>query len=223
LLFREKPAWNVSPLVQLTRDSGLTTDPVISRDGKLLAYASDRGGAGNLDIWVQHIPAERRTGCPTTPADDHEPDISPDSSEIIFRSERDGGGIYSVSSLGGDPRLLIKDAYVPRFSPDGSRIAYSLGQFWLRDLRGRIERLHAGHWIHAVVEGDLFVAGPAAWSPDGKYLVFVAAKHIVAPLYLWLCSADGGPVTQMSALPIAGENDLIGQIRTVSVRGLASS
>jgi DNA-binding winged helix-turn-helix (wHTH) protein len=41
---REKPGWTASPPIQLTRDSGLTSEPVISRDGKLLAYTSDRAG-----------------------------------------------------------------------------------------------------------------------------------------------------------------------------------
>ena len=35
-----------TPPAQLTRDSGMTSEPVISRDGKLLSYTSDRAGQG---------------------------------------------------------------------------------------------------------------------------------------------------------------------------------
>src|SRR5262249_6023310 len=49
---RPKPTSSVG-WTRITADPGLTTDPVISSDGKLLAYASDRAGGGGLDIWVQ--------------------------------------------------------------------------------------------------------------------------------------------------------------------------
>jgi eukaryotic-like serine/threonine-protein kinase len=39
-------------LFMVTADGGLTASPAISRDGKLLAFASDRAKGDNLDIWV---------------------------------------------------------------------------------------------------------------------------------------------------------------------------
>ena len=49
-------------LTRLTSDVGWTDYPAISLDGKMLAYASDRSGENNLDIWVQQIPDGRPSG-----------------------------------------------------------------------------------------------------------------------------------------------------------------
>jgi Tol biopolymer transport system component len=55
------------------------------------------------------------------------PDFSPNGSRIVFRSNRDGGGIYEIPAFGGDVRLLARDGLNPRFSPDGSKVAYWTG------------------------------------------------------------------------------------------------
>ena len=96
-------------------------------DGRWLAYATDRDGAGNLDIALQPAgggPAVRLT---SDPSDDHEPAFSPNGAAIAFRSERDGGGIYLVSTTGGEARRIADYGRRPRFSPDGQWIAYWVG------------------------------------------------------------------------------------------------
>ena len=94
--------------------------------GRMVAYASDRAGGG-LDIWVQHLDTNETRRLTTHPADESEPSFSPDGTRIAYYSSRDGGGIYTVSTLGGEERKIAQGGRGPRFSPDGKWIGYWTG------------------------------------------------------------------------------------------------
>ncbi len=121
-------------LTQLTFDSGLTTDPALSPDSKLMAFASDRSGDGSLDIWMQQISTGEARRLTQDPADESEPAFSPDGSRIAFRSEKEGGGIYVISTIGGEPRLIARQGRRPRFSPDGKQIVYWVGAWYVGEV-----------------------------------------------------------------------------------------
>jgi eukaryotic-like serine/threonine-protein kinase len=102
---RPRPTLQAVELTRVTSDSGLTAYPALTRDGKLLAYASDRAG-GIMNIWVQQVAGGEPVRVTDGPTDDTEPSFSPDGTAIAFRSERDRGGIYTVPALGGAARRI---------------------------------------------------------------------------------------------------------------------
>jgi Tol biopolymer transport system component len=55
------------------------------------------------------------------------PDFSPDGSRIVFRSARNGSGIYEIPAFGGEARLLAKNGLNPKYSPDGLQVAFWVG------------------------------------------------------------------------------------------------
>ena len=186
--------------VQVTSDSGLTTDPAFSPDGRLLAYASDRGGA-NLNIWLQRMP-KGSPKCLTVDEGDHsEPSISPDGSVVVFRAEHDGGGIYAVPISGGREKLMARRGRCPRFSPDGKWIAYWVGAEGSGDpdAAGASQVFvvpAAGGDPRQIQPGFLSARSPL-WFPDSRYVLFVGNRDSMhgaaGPSSWWAAPLDGGP------------------------------
>jgi eukaryotic-like serine/threonine-protein kinase len=178
-------------LIRLTSDLGWTDDPAISPDGKLLAYASDRSGNRNVDIWVQQVPygTPRRL---THSGDNVDPSFSADGFKIAFQSTEQGGGIFTVPTLGGEPRLLVAGGFSPRFSPDGAWLAYGVN-----DPSG------AAIYVSAASGGPpkriapgFHAARSHVWSPDGRRLLFWGQRHRDAPpehnTDWFVANVDGG-------------------------------
>ena len=189
-------------LSRLTFDSGYTTDGTISADGRLIAYASDRGGGGNLDIYVQQTNGSNIARFTDDPADDYDPAFSPDGTQIAFRSERNGGGIYEVSSLRGSAHLAVPGGRHPRFSPDGRYLLYwqAAGGFdskWGDWGASLFTAEVAGGSPVPVSRPCTFVNGAAVWSPDSKRVLFAGICQ--GRPGIWLASPDG-KVLESSAL-----------------------
>jgi Tol biopolymer transport system component len=187
-------------LRQMTYDSGLTYTPALSLDGKLLAYASDRGRGGNTDIWVQQVAGGQAIRLTRHEADDHQPAFSADGSVIAFRSERDGGGLYIISTLGGDERLIAKAGVRPRFSADGKWLAYHIGN----SLGAcKIYLMPAAGGQAKELQTDIAWAAWPVWSPDGKRLLFQGSMSPTGGMSVkerdwWVVPIEGGSAVKTS-------------------------
>ena len=122
LIFR-RPA--PEPLVQVARltfDEGLQRDPALSPDGKFLTYASNKGG--NFDLYTQPVDGGNPVQITHHSAHDLQPDWSVNA-QIVFRSERDSGGLYVVGPTGGTEQRIAPFGERPLWSPDGKWILFS--------------------------------------------------------------------------------------------------
>jgi Tol biopolymer transport system component len=176
------------PLVprQLTSDPGREGEPALSRDGTLVAFASDR--AGHTDIWVVDVQGGEPLQLTNDAASDRAPAWFPDGSAIAFESDRgEGQDVWKVPRLGGTPVLLVPDSREPAISPDGKLVAFvrpdasGYGRIAVAEL-GRPERARVltgptdGLWGHA----------RPVWSPDGRTIAYADFRDI------WTVPSAGG-------------------------------
>jgi eukaryotic-like serine/threonine-protein kinase len=190
------PSWS---LIRLTADAGLTGSPALSPDGKLVAYSSDRSLDGEQDLYIRQVAGGETIRLTLDGAGNTTPDFSPDGTRIVFRSERNGGGIYEIPALGGEARLLAHDGLNPKYSPDGSQVAYWTGA------EGVSAAVPGGGavWVVPVSGGEPRRLGPnftaaryPIWIAGGKRLLCVgytsAKAYETSSLDWWFLDLNSG-------------------------------
>src|SRR4029434_1958160 len=119
----EKPS--VPRLERVALTSGLTAWPALSSDARLIGFVSDGGADGTtLQIWIQQIggAALRLT---TGEREYSHLSFAPDDTRLIFTGTDEAGQhVYEMPTLGGEPRLLQRDAKFGEVSRDGRWLAY---------------------------------------------------------------------------------------------------
>src|SRR5688572_12064034 len=118
-----------------------------------------------------------------------EPGISPDGSEIAFAS---GGDIWSVSSSGGEARLLVSHEATerrPLFSPDGRRLAFMSTRTGGGDIyvltfdTGAVRRLTSDDGTETL----------ESWSPDGRWIYLSSSSRDIGGMNdVYRVAVDGG-------------------------------
>lgn len=172
-------------------------EPDVSPDGREIAFVSSREGDPEIYVMSADGTGERRITA--FHQEDREPRWSPDGKWLTFISNREGRDRYflvrpdgtQLRAVSGGATKLDERQLV--WSPDSQKVAF-------------VERLPDGKsriWV-ARVEGGEPVAltdgktrdDEPTWSPDGKYLVFVAERE--GNTDLWLMRADGSGQTRLT-------------------------
>lgn len=150
-------------------------DPALAPDGKTFAFVSRT--EGHRDIYVQRVDGRNAINLTKdSGASNSQPAFSPDGSQIAFRSERSGGGIFVMGATGESIRRLSDFGYNPAWSPDGTRIVVGTegvrdnprsrsgrSTLWLLDARSGAKR--------QITRSD---AVQPSWSPHGHRIAMWA-------------------------------------------------
>jgi Tol biopolymer transport system component len=148
----------------------------------------------SMDIFAADLDGQHLVRLTDAPGYDAEGSYSPDGSQIVFTSFRDGDGeIYIMNADGTNPRRITRAKGYdggPFFSPDGKRIIYrsdrngnDLLQVYINNPEGTAER--------ALTSNEFVNWGPF-FHPDSRHIVYATSKHGHSNYEIYLMDVDTG-------------------------------
>ncbi|MEP7346197.1 MAG: basic secretory protein-like protein, partial [Gemmatimonadaceae bacterium] len=180
-------------LAERQKEAGLDVAPVVSPDGKYVAFFSSRG-LFSIDIYIADVASGRIVKRLTSATGSSHYDAlsfvynagawSPDAKEfafVTFANGRNELAIVNVDQAAIVRRLAVRDVGAitnPTWSPDGAQIAFSGQAGGVSDLY--IYNIAAGSVVR--LTNDAYADLQPAWSPDGKFIAFVTDRGATTDL-----------------------------------------
>ncbi len=133
---------------------------------------------------------------------------SPDGRQIAFDGQTYLGadathtamferGLYLLDVAGGQPRLLMPDAYEPDWSPDGTQIAFSQKSSQPNDYGWSLYAMPPNGSPHLIFTDSLENYNPV-WSPDGTRIAFQTRTSNPYHSDIYIVNADGSDPRQIT-------------------------
>ena len=170
--------------------------PVVSPDGKRIAFISNRNGAD--DVYV--ISLEGRNERRLTNSPDAEANVawSRDRKILFAIFKEDFSHIYQIDADGTNQQELAK---VPGravvLSPDGQRLLYMAGTWTASKLTVSASD---GSNPKEITDGSS-IAWNSQWSPDGKMIAFTGRDDPKSELAIFVINADGSGLRHLTHVP----------------------
>lgn len=188
-------------LLQMTTGAQKDLDPMISPDGHMLAFSSNRTGDFNIFVYDY-----RKSGffqLTESPKDDRHPNWSADSNRIVFTSRRTGNGdIFELDANTRSGNLQLTELEdleeYPSYAPKGQ------GLLFARAAKRKLLRREMNIVFMSPVAGGgpgriLAEGDEPRFSPDGEKIVFVSRR--TKNNDIWLMNTDGSLQTQLTTSP----------------------
>ena len=193
-----------SDRINLTNHPAYDFQPAWSRDGKRIAFVSDR--MGTHDIHVMNPDGSNQVALTTSSENDAEPAWSPDGTKIAFVRRLGGSNdeIFVMNADGSSPVNITNHAAFdsePSWSPDGSRIAFISS----RDGDTDVFVMNADGTSKDNLTNDAALDRYTSWSPDGSKIAFVSDRQ--GGYQIHLIDPDGSDLVNLTNNASADEGN----------------